>query len=108
MGYEGNLSVECSMLRIFFFINTSQTSKDSYEIQNFALEDFTQDTTKVPVNKATKSQVKQICQSTYIKQRSQNTSEIHRDTTLGGSEHYNTYKKNEYGAGGVTTNARKK
>ncbi len=36
------------------------------------------------------------------------TSKIYRDTRLGGSSpYYNTYKKNDYGAGAITTNPNK-
>lgn len=76
----------------------------------FALKGHAQDTTKMHVNEATKVQVNSVRKSTHRKtKKAKSTSKIYRDTRLGSSEpQYNTYKKNDKGAGAVTTSPKKK
>ncbi len=76
----------------------------------FAVKGHAQDTTKMHISKTNKMHVNSARKSTHqsvIKPKT--TSKIYRDTRLGSSEpQYNTYKKNDNGAGAVTTSPKKK
>ena len=74
-----------------------------------ALKGNAQDTTKMHTN-VNKVQVNNLRNPTHRKAKNtKSTSKIYRDTRLGSSEpQYNTYKKNDNGAGAVTTSPKKK
>ncbi len=71
----------------------------------FAVNGFSQDSTKMHAGKANKMQVNHARKTTHTNMKNKkDTSKIYRDTRLGSSEpQYNTYKKNHRGAGAVTT-----
>lgn len=83
-------------LRIFFVIITAIS---------FSLTAYSQDSTKKVLKPRMKSNV-QIHKKKY--RRMHDTTKIYRDTRLGSSEKkYNTYKKNDNGAGAITTSPKK-
>jgi hypothetical protein len=74
---------------------------------------FAQSTTSTPPSKVTskhvaEAQSKNLPDSKNYKERVPTKTVMYRDTRLGSSSpQYNTYKKNDNGAGAVTTNPNK-
>ena len=75
---------------------------------------FSQDTTnlsaksKITFKDKPQTQSKKISFKKKLNRKKKDTTVMYRDTRLGSSSpKYNTYKKNKYGAGAVTTNPNK-
>ncbi len=83
--------------RIFFVVMVATS---------FSLAAYSQDSTKKELKPRMKSGSIQMHKKKY--KRMHDTTKIYRDTRLGSSEKkYNTYKKNDNGAGAVTTSPKK-
>ncbi len=73
---------------------------------SFSLAAHSQDSTKKIMKPKMKADTGRMNKKNY--KRMHDTAKIYRDTRLGSSEKkYDTYKKNENGAGAVTTSPKK-